>query len=248
MDLKIDEFKQIFFGELDKKLLPLGFKYVKSQHGYILKKENWHFRFLVDCTKWTHSISVQTKISARNLIVEKTFNELCGTKYEGLKIWGVYPTIADFLEQQYADTEKPEQFLCIYSKGDILKTAGIWLNYFENTGLPFIDKIITDKNFSFQLVLKGRYVLVYDRYRYLPIMCKQFGMNNEEIEAICIELEKGIDEINENCPFSDEFKEKWVNEYYTVKDAVLNEKMPIRRDVSGTVRATQRTTKQKIEC
>jgi len=39
MDIKTDEFKQIFFGELDKELLPLGFKYVESKHGYILKKK-----------------------------------------------------------------------------------------------------------------------------------------------------------------------------------------------------------------
>jgi len=187
---------------------------------------------LIDYTKWK-TIGVQTKISARNLVVEKIFNKLCETKEEGVKIWGEYPLINNFLGLKYTDKEKPQSFLYIFknSTNEIQQSAGIWLNYFKNIGIQFIDKIITDKNFSLQLVLKGKGVMVYDRYRCLPIMCKQYGMSNEEIEVICIELEKEIDEINETSSRSDEFKARWVNEYYIVKNAVINGKMPSRSDV-----------------
>ena len=221
MEIKIDEFKQIFFGELDKVLLPLGFKYIKSQYGYVLKnKENWYFLFLVDCTKWSNSIGVQTKISARNLLLEKTFNEICGTKYKGLKIWGVYPTISDFLGQKHP--YKIESFLSIYSETDIQKGAEIWLRYFKNIGVPFVEKITRDKNFALQIVLENRGVMTYDRHRYLPIMCKEAEMDSKEIEKICVELEKDIDDINKKCPFDEEFKKRWVEEYYMVKNNILN--------------------------
>ena len=222
MDIKIDEFKQIFFGELDKVLLPLGFKYVKNQYVYVFKnKENWYFRFLIDCTKWSNSIGVQTKISARNLLLEKTFNEICGTKQKGLKIWGEYPLISKFLEQQLS--EKPLSTFWVRSKEDILKTARLWIEYFQNIGVSFVEKITKDKNFALQIVINSKAgIITYDRHRYLPIMCKNAGMDNEEIEKLCIELEKEIDVINKECPFAEEFKKRWVEEYYKVKNKILN--------------------------
>jgi len=220
MDIKIDKFKQLFFDELDRVLLPLGFKYVKNKHGYILKnKDNWYFRFLVDCTKWSNSVSVQTKISAINLILKKTFNEICETNHEGLKIWGVYPTINNFLEQELL--YKPEQSLYIYLEEDIQKVAKAWLTDFENIGIPFMEKITNDCNFALQLVVEGRGTILYDRYRYLPIMCKEAKMSNEDIEKLCTELEKDIDDINNSCPFSEEYKKKWIEEYYKVRDTIL---------------------------
>jgi hypothetical protein len=221
MGINIDEFRQRFFGELDKKLLPLGFKYIKSKHGYVLRsKENWYFHFLVDCVKWGTSISVQTKISAKNLLWERTFNEICKTKYEGLKIWGVYPGISEFLDRTLP--YKPEQSLFIYSEADIQKAAETWLIYFQDIGMPFMERITKDSSFSLQIVIKGRGIASYDRHRYLPIICKETGMDNKEIEKLCAGLEKEIDDINRNCPFSEEFKARWVEEYYKVKNNILN--------------------------
>ena len=229
MDIKIDEFKQYFFGKLDKKLLPLGFKYVKSQHGYILKKENWHFRFLIDCTKWTNSIRVQTKISARNLMVEKTFNKLCGTKYEGLKIWGEYPLISDFLVQQLS--EEPLSVFHVHSEDEIQKTTQLWIEYFQNIGIPFVERIITDRYFALDIVRKYEKSFFFpDRCHYLPVMCKQLEMDTNDIEKICNELETGFNEFTKLKHFQSpkEYHKRWLGEYYTVKDAVLNEKMPSR--------------------
>ena len=131
MDIKINEFKQIFFGELDKELLPLGFKFVKSKHGYILKKGNWHFHFLIDCVRWSDSIGITTKISAENRLFNKIFNKICGTNYKnGLLIWGEYPLISKFLEQQLS--EEPLGTFVVCLEEDILKTTRLWFVYFRN--------------------------------------------------------------------------------------------------------------------
>ena len=226
MDIKIDEFKQLFFSELDKKLIPLGFKYVKSKHGYLLKnKENWNFRFLIDCVKWRTSIGITTKISTRNLLIEKTFNKLCGTKYEGLKIWGEYPLISKFLGQQHS--EKPLSTFCVCSVEDISKITQSWFEYFENIGIPFIERITTEKHFSLNVVLEYEKTFFFpDRCRYLPIMCKQQEMSSKEIELICDDLESEFDDFLKLEHLSKEFQERWVSEYYKVKNFVLNNELP----------------------
>ena len=76
MDIKIDEIRQKFLGELDRELFPLGFKYVKSKHGYILKQENWYFHFLIDCVKWSTSVHITTKVIAENLLINGDFYKL----------------------------------------------------------------------------------------------------------------------------------------------------------------------------
>ena len=229
MEIKTNEFKQIFFGELDKKLLPLGFKYVKSQYGYILKdKENWCFHFLIDCTGW-YGKGITTTISARNLLLADIFNKICGTKNkEGLKICGVYSLISKFLGQQLSEKPLATFFLRPFEE-DILKTTQLWLEYFENIGMPFVEKITTDKNFALKLVFEYENSFFFpERCHYLPIMCKQANMLTKDIEILCNKLESEFDDFTKLDHLSEEYHKQWVEEYYKVKDAVINGKMPSR--------------------
>lgn len=226
MEIKTAEFKQIFFGELDKELLPLGFKYIKSQHGYILKnKENWCFRFLIDCTGW-YGKGVTTKISARNLLLADTFDKICGTqKREGLRIWGVYPLISDFLGQQLSE-KLLETFHIRPFEEDILRTARLWLEYFQNIGMPFVEKITTDKSFALKLVIEYENSFFFpERCHYLPIMYKQANIPIKDIEILCNKLEREFDSFTQLAYFSKEYHKQWVEEYYKVKDAIINGKI-----------------------
>jgi hypothetical protein len=227
MDIKINEFKLKFFGELDKELLPLGFKYVKSKHGYILKKQKWYFRFLIDCVKWSTSIGITTKIRARNLSLDDTVNKICGTKNKEFNIWGEYPLISKLLEQQLS--EKPLSTFYVRSEEDILKTTRLWIEYFQSIGMPFAERVMTDRNFILDIVLKYNKLFFFpNRCHYLPVMCKQLEMSANDIEVICNDLETRFSDFTKLDHFQspEEYHKRWLGEYYKVKDAVINDKMP----------------------
>ena len=79
MDIKIDDFKKVFFAKLDEFMRPLGYKYVKSKHGYILKDKNgWEILVFILPTKWSSSIGITTSVYAKNKNVNKLIKKMTG--------------------------------------------------------------------------------------------------------------------------------------------------------------------------
>ena len=225
MELKIDTLRQKFLGELDRELFPLGFKYVKSKHGYILKQENWYFHFLIDCVKWSTTVHITTQVIAEDLLIKDIFNKICGTNYNrGLSIWGGYSLISEFLEQQLS--EEPVIDFFVDSEEDILKTTQQWLGYFKNIGMPFVERMMTDKDFAINLVLGFQKSFFFpDLCRFLPIMCKQANMPTKEIELLCNNLESKLNDLK-LAHFSKKDHKRWIEEYGKVKEVVLKGDLP----------------------
>ncbi len=222
MELRIDRFKPIFLNELDKVLLPSGYKYIKSRTSYVIKnRNNWELEVTLDCLKWSSHISIQTKASALDRSLTKILQKIIGRDVE-LLYWGVLPTISRFLD---LNGSEPKQWLEVRSEDEIVPVAEKWIDDFEHIIIPFFDRITTDPKFALEIVEQFPDSFFFPDYaRCLPMLCALQDMYKTDISRKCNQL------VDENKHYFTSYRainqinaefEKWTKEYYEIKDFVL---------------------------
>ena len=222
MDIKIDDFKKVFFAKLDEFMRPLGYKYVKSKHGYILKDKNgWEILVFILPTKWSSSIGITTSVYAKNKNVNKLIKKITG--YSDFQIGGTLQIISKFIG--LGDINKGIHSITLHFKNaDINNTAVLWLKNFKRVGIPYIDIITTDNHFAFNILRQYKRSFYFpDRINNTLVLGYLLKIDKNKMLEIFKEFENEFDSYKKETEQSDTAFDKWTSNYYKIKQKFYKE-------------------------